>query len=99
MDGYSHDGDGVTMDAHDSQALAHYEQLISLRYPPHLAAALAAARYQVAIGTALPAVREVVSAVGDRHPALRRTAGQLVEKIEGEMGLPATIHRRNNRRS
>lgn len=41
------------MDAHDSAALAHYEQLIAARYPPHLAAALAAARYSHALANKL----------------------------------------------
>ena len=36
-----------TPDSHDAAALVHYEALIALRFPPHLAAALAAARYQV----------------------------------------------------
>lgn len=80
------------MDAHDTTALAHYEALIAQRYPPHLAAALAAARYQAELlagdtPPSLPVLREVVSAVKDRHPALRRTAGRLLVEVEAAMGL------------
>lgn len=81
----------MTTDA-DRAALAHYEELIGLRYPPHLACALAAARYAQSIATAekvplpLPALRKVVEAARD-VPALRREAGRMVATIEREMGL------------
>lgn len=80
------------MDAHDATALQHYEALIALHYPPHLAAALAAARYQALLTAGhapppLPVLREVVSAVRDQHPALRRTAGRLLVEVEAAMGL------------
>jgi hypothetical protein len=91
------------MDPHAADALAHYEALIALRYPPMLAAALAAARYQTALAAheqaSLAAARNTVVAVGEHHPTLRRTAGQLLEKIDGEMGIATTVQRRNNRRS
>jgi len=67
------------MDAHDSQALAHYEQLISLRYPPHLAAPLAAARYQVAL---MPPLRETLVRVQEAHPDLKRDVGRTVAAID-----------------
>ena len=80
------------MDAHDAAALRHYEALIALHYPPHLAAALATARYQVGLIVAvgplpLPALREVVSTVKDTQPKLRRTAGRLLVEVEEAMGV------------
>lgn len=94
----------MPVDVHDNAALAHYMELIEARYPPDLAAALVAARYQIAVvaetgSVPLPMARQVVRAIGESHPAVRRQAGQLLEKIDGEMGLPVTIQRRNNRRS
>ncbi len=80
------------MDAHDQTALQHYEALIQERYPPHLAAALAAARYQAALTAGampppLPVLREIVSATKDGHPRLRRTAGRLLIEVEEAMGV------------
>lgn len=80
------------MDAHDTAALRHYEALIALHYPPDLATALVAARYQVGLVAAsaplpLPALREIISATKDAQPRLRRVAGQLLEKIDMELGL------------
>lgn len=72
----------MSADTHDSQALAHYESLIALRYPPHLAAALAAARYQLAVGMALPVVRETLIRVQEAHPDLRRDVGRTVAAID-----------------
>jgi len=70
------------MDTHDATALQHYEQLIALHYPPHLAAALAAARYQVAIGACLPMLRETLVAVQTTHPDLKRDVGRTVAAID-----------------
>ncbi len=80
------------MDTHDTTALAHYEALIAQRYPPHLAAALAAARYQVALlafaaPASLPVFRDIVSAVAEKQPKLRRTAGRLLVEVEEAMGV------------
>ena len=80
------------MDAHDTAALRHYEALIAARYPPHLAAALAAARYQVGLAVSaaplpLPALRDAVSMAKDSYPPLRRTAGRLLVEVEAAMGL------------
>lgn len=80
------------MDPHDAAALRHYEALIALHYPPHLAAALAAARYQVGLVVAaaplpLPALREVVSTVKETQPQLRRAAGRLLVEVEEAMGV------------
>lgn len=80
------------MDAHDLAALRHYEALIALHYPPHLAAALAAARYQTGLLAAagplpLPALRAVISTAKETQPRLRRVAGQLLEKVDAELGL------------
>lgn len=82
----------ATADIHDTRALEHYQALIDARYPPHLAAALAAARYQAGLLAGnhpppLPVLREVVSAVKDGNPRLRRVAGQMLERVEAEMGL------------
>lgn len=41
-------------DPHDAAALVHYEALIAAHYPPHLAAMLAAARYQAQLERATP---------------------------------------------
>jgi hypothetical protein len=72
------------MDQHDRAALTHYEQLIELRYPPQLAALLAAARYQLALieAPALPIVRSALVAVQEAHPDLRRDAGRTVAAID-----------------
>ena len=70
------------MDAHDTAALAHYEALIALHYPPHLAAMLAAARYQAQIGACLPLLRDTLVAVQEAHPDLRRDVGRTVAAID-----------------
>jgi hypothetical protein len=76
------------MDTHDHAALQHYLNLIAQRYPPELAAALAAQRYQVSLLLAqgpplsLPALRDVVQTAKDTYPALARDAGRLVVAIE-----------------
>lgn len=83
------------IDPHAHEAITFYKELVTASFdcPPHLAAALAAAKYSVAIQQApaeLPALREIVSAAHDTYPALRRTAGQMLEKIEIEMGIIQT---------
>lgn len=81
------------MDPHDTAALRHYEALIALHYPPHLAAALAAARYQVCLSAlSLPALRDVVRMVKDTQPRLQRAAGRLLVEVEKEMGKTQTHH-------
>lgn len=70
------------MDQHDAAALQHYESLIALRYPPQLAALLAAARYQLAIGTPLPVVKETLVKVQEAHPDLKRDAGRTIAAID-----------------
>lgn len=82
------------MDAHDNAALEHYEELIALRYPPHLAAALVAARYQIAVGMALPVVRETLNRVQEQHPDLKRDVGRTIAAIDRK----GTIKGRDNRR-
>ena len=82
-------------DAHDSTALQHYMALIEQRYPPDLAVALAAARYQLAVGMALPVVRETLVRVQEQHPDLKRDVGRTVAAIDRK----GTINPRNNRRS
>ena len=76
----------MTVDAHDTAALAHYEALIAARYPPHLAAALTAARYQLAVGMALPIVRAALVQVQEAHPDLRRDAGRTIAAIDRKGG-------------
>lgn len=83
------------MDSHDAAALQHYEQLIALRYPPQLAAALAAARYQIAVGMALPVVRETLVRVQEAYPDLKRDVGRTVAAIDRK----GTIKARTNQRS
>ena len=76
------------MDTHDHAALQHYLRLIELRYPPELAAALAAQRYQVSLLLAqgpplsLPILREVVQTAKDTYPSIARDAGRLLGAIE-----------------
>lgn len=82
-------------DPHDSDALAHYEALIAQRYPPQLAVALAAARYQLAVGVALPIVRETLIRVQEAHPDLKRDVGRTVAAIDRK----GTIKGRDSRRS
>lgn len=64
-------------DTHDSAALAHYQSLIAERYPPDLAVALAAARYQLAVARYQLAVaaHEQASAVAvaDQLALVRKT--------------------------
>lgn len=69
----------------DAAALRHYEALIAARYPPALACALAAARYQVGLAqppVSLPAVRDALVVVQAEHPELRRDAGRTVAAID-----------------
>jgi hypothetical protein len=64
------------MDYLDRLALAHYSRLIEQRFPPHLAAAIAAANY---------AHRLTVEAVLDEvqaDPAVRREAGRAKARLE-----------------
>ena len=82
-------------DTHDSAALTHYMTLIESRYPPDLAVALAAARYQLAVGIALPVVRETLVRVQEQHPDLKRDVGRTVAAIDRK----GTIKGRDNRRS
>ena len=85
------------MDAHDDAALQHYTALIALRYPPHLAALLAAQRYAHGLDATtlpLPAVREALTGVQDNHPDLSREAGRLVAAIDEATGVPVTRRRR-----
>lgn len=80
------------MDTHDADALAHYEALIAQRYPPQLAAQLAAARYQAKLMkpasppqppvAALPLIRETLVAVQEQHPDLKRDVGRTVAAID-----------------
>lgn len=79
----------------EQAALTHYQALIDMRYPPHLAAALAAARYQIAVGMALPVVRETLVRVQEAHPDLKRDVGRTVAAIDRK----GTIKGRDNRRS
>jgi hypothetical protein len=70
------------MDNLDRDAIRHYEALIAARTPPHLAAALAAARYAHGLAARdIPAaaVRDVVQA-SDAH---RREAGRALAKRKG----------------
>lgn len=96
----------MAVDAHDTQALAHYQELIALYYPPHLAAALAAARYQEAIAAQeqasqvaaadqLSLVRKTLVAAQEAHPDLKRDVGRTVAAIDRK----ETIKGRNNHRS
>ena len=82
-------------DTHDQAALDHYMALIERRYPPDLAVALAAARYQLAVGMALPVVRETLIRVQEAHPDLKRDVGRTVAAIDRK----GTINSRNSRRS
>ena len=87
------------MDAHDQAALAHYTTLIEQRYPPHLAAMLAAARYAHGLDAAampLPALRDALAAVQERDPALSREAGRARVALDEALGVPVT---RGKRRS
>jgi hypothetical protein len=82
----------MELDPHDQTALSHYLALIAAHYPPHLAAMLAAARYQAMLvaGQApppLPLFREMISITKDSNPRLRRTAGRLLVEVEEAMGL------------
>ena len=73
------------MDERDTQALAHYQALIKEYFPPELATALAAARYQHALSAPtleLPRVRETLVAVAEQHPDLKRDFGHAVAAIE-----------------
>ena len=86
----------MTVDLHDSEALAHYEQLIALRYPPQLAALLAATRYGQALSTApLPVVRDVLVRTQEAHPDLKRDVGRTVAAIDRK----GDVKRGNNRHS
>jgi hypothetical protein len=85
------------MDSHDAAALAHYTALIELRYPPTLAALLAAQRYAHGLGAAalpLPAVRDALAAVADREPALSREAGRARVALDEAIGVPVTRGKR-----
>ena len=85
------------MDTHDAAALAHYEALIAARYPPHLAALLAAARYAQGLDAAtlpLPAVRDALAAVQDTYPALSREAGRARAALDTCIGVPVTKQRK-----
>ena len=82
---------------HDAAALRHYEALIAERYPPHLAALLAAMRYHQGLGVdslPLPALREALVATQDNHPDLSRDAGRLRVAVEEKVGVPTTKARR-----
>jgi hypothetical protein len=86
-------------DAHDIAALAHYEDLIDRRYPPHLAAALAAARYAYGLTAAsaplpLPALRDALGAAQDAYPELARDVGRLRARVDDALGVPITRARR-----
>lgn len=84
------------MDEAERSALAHYEQLIACRVPPHLAAALAAARYQTTIAqAALPVVRDTLIKVQETHPDLKRDVGRTVAAIDRK----GTMKGRTNHRS
>jgi hypothetical protein len=71
------------MDAPEAAALRHYEQMIAQRFPPHLAAALAAARYQVALSQgALPVLRDALVTAQEAHPDLKRDTGRTIAAID-----------------
>lgn len=71
------------MDNHDEHALLHYQTLIAQFYPPTLAAALAAARYQAGLtSVSLPLLRDQLVTVQEAHPDLKRDVGRTVAAID-----------------
>jgi hypothetical protein len=86
------------MDSHDQAALVHYTELIERRFPPHLAALLAATRYGYGLDAAalpLPAVRDALAALADRDPALSREAGRARAALDERIGVPVTKAKRS----
>lgn len=71
-------------DTYDEAALAHYQHLIARRYPPPLAAQLAAAAYAQGLvaGGSLPALRAALLVAQDAYPDLRRDVGRTLAAID-----------------
>ena len=87
------------MDSHDAAALRHYTTLIELRYPPHLAALLAAQRYAHGLDAAampLPALRDALASLQERDPALSREAGRARVALDEAIGVPVTRAKRRS---
>lgn len=70
---------------HEAAALEHYLAMIAERYPPQLAAALAAERYGLGlrpVDLPLPTLAEALVQVAEEHPDLRRDIGRTLAAIE-----------------
>ena len=68
---------------HDDAALQHYEALIRRRFPPQLAAHLAAARYSHGLGgVPLPTLEQALEVAAIDHPELTRDVGRTKAAIK-----------------